>query len=409
MLASHARRLALALTTLVVLALPVASSAQVLPGASVTVCQVTGNASAPQFAEVQISVDQLAAFLDQHTGSFVGACPSGGGAGGANGGGPTPPLTGAVTVCRVSGSASAPVLSEVLISVDSLAAFLNQNPGSFAGACPVKSGGGNAGSSSGGAGPLNAAVTVCKVTGSANAPRIAQLTLAVDEIAAFLNRNPGSFVGTCPGQGGTVTKGPGRILGIPAGAALSICQVTGNARALRRVQVNVAIDRVAAFLNQHPDSFVGLCPSAGDGNGTLGNEPLGYATICRVTGNADAPLAAVTVRVDELQAYLSRPGTITPAPASGCPKLATASGGSPPSTGTTGETRTVVVQTTPNTVVTATGAGVKESARSNSAGKAKLNVTPRQKGIVTVRGAGGRVIQRIGVASQTRSGRNLTG
>ena len=267
--------LVLALLGMFVLALPVASSGQV-PGATVTVCQVTGSASAPSFAEVQVSVDQVAAYLNQFPGSFVGSCPTSGGSAGAD----DPPLSGAVTVCRVSGTASAPILTEILVAADDVAVFLNQNPGSFVGACPATAGGGNAGSSSGGSGPLNAVVTVCRVTGSVTAPDVAQLTLRVDRVAAFLNQNPGSFIGTCPGQGATVTQGPGRILGIPAGAALTICQVTGSAGALRFVQVNVAIDRVAAFLNQNPASFVGLCPGSGDPNGTFGNEPLGYVTIC---------------------------------------------------------------------------------------------------------------------------------
>jgi len=210
---------AFALVTVVVLALPVASSGQVpglpgpgLPGASVTVCQVTGSATAPNFAEVQVSVDQVAAYLNQFPGSFVGGCPASGGTGG------NPPLNGAVTVCRVSGSASAPVLSEVLVAADQVAVYLNQNPGSFVGACPASAGGGgNAGASSGGSGPLNAVVTVCRVTGNVNAPDLVQLTLNVNQVVAFLNQNPGSFIGTCPGEGGTVTQGPGRILGIPSG------------------------------------------------------------------------------------------------------------------------------------------------------------------------------------------------
>ena len=411
--------LIITLVSLFVLALPVASSAQV-PGASVTVCQVTGGASAPNFAEVQVSVDQVAAYLNQFPGSFVGACPSGGGGSGGSG---NPPLNGAVTVCRVSGSASAPILSEVIVAADQVAVFLNQNPGSFVGACPASGGGGNAGGSTGGSGPLNAVVTVCRVTGNVNAPNIVQLTLGVDRVAAFLNQNPGSFIGTCPGQGGTVTQGPGRILGIPVGAALTICQVTTNASALRFAQVNVAIDRVAAFLNQNPGSFVGLCPSSGDANGTLGNEPLGYVTICRVTGDADNPLAPVTIRLSELGVYLTRAGTVVPAPTGGCPASGATSGGGgggsgsgsgdggagEPSATTTGQTTTVVVQTTPNTVVTATGAGVKASAKSNKKGKATLKLKPKKKGIVTIRGAGNRVVKRIGVSSVRRSGANLTG
>jgi hypothetical protein len=405
--------LVLALVTGLVLALPVTSSGQLPPlpgpappGASVTVCQVTGSASAPSFLQVDVSVDQVAAYLNQYPGSYVGACP------GAGSGNSNPPLNGAVTVCRVSGSASAPILSEVLVAADQVAVYLNQNPGSFVGACPPSTGAGNAGGSNGGSGPLNAVVTVCRVTGSANAPQVAQLTLNVDQVVAFLNQNPGSFIGTCPGQGGTVTQGPGRILGIPVGAALTICHVTTNANVRRLLQVNVAIDRAAAFLNQNPGSFVGLCPSSGDPNGTLGNEPLGYVTICRVTGDVRSPLAAVTVRVDQLDAYLAQAGTIVPAPTSGCPQPTAppgGGGGGEPSTTTPGQTTTVVVQTTPNTVVTATGAGVKTSTKSNKKGKAKLKLKPERPGIVTVRASGNKPVKRIGVLAQTRSGANLTG
>ncbi|MBA2643542.1 MAG: hypothetical protein H0U82_11545 [Actinobacteria bacterium] len=402
--------LVLALVGLFVLAVPT-SSGQVLPPlptASVTICQVTGSASAPNFLEVQVTVDQIAAYLNQYPGSFLGSCPAPGG--GPSGGGGNPPLNGAVTVCRVSGSASAPILSEVLVAVDQVAVFLNQNPGSFVGACPASSGGGNAGGSTGGSGPLNAVVTVCRVTGAVNAPDIVQLTLNVDQVVAFLNQNPGSFIGTCPGQGGTVTQGPGRILGIPLGAALTICQVTASAKALRFLQVNVAIDRVAAFLNQNPGSFVGLCPSSGDPNGTIGHEPLGYVTICRVTGNVDSPLAAITLRLEQLRAYLARAGTVVPGPTGGCPAPRRDGGGQgPPATTQPGRASTVVVQTTPNTVVTAIGAGVNTSTKSNTKGTAKVKVKPKRKGIIVVRADGGRVVQRVGVVAPSRSGGNLTG
>jgi hypothetical protein len=394
--------LVLALVGTFFLALPGTSSGQ-LPGASVTVCQVTGSASAPNFLEIQVSVDRLAAYLNQFPGSFVGSCPSGGGGNGDN----SPPLNGTVTVCRVSGSASAPILSEVVVSVDQLAAYLNQNPGSFVGACPPSNDGGNAGGG-GGTGPLNAVVTVCRVTGSVNAPDIAQLDLTVDQVVAFLNKNPGSFIGTCPGEGGTVTKPPGRILGIPLGAGVTICQVTASGRALRFVQANVVIDRLKAFLNQHPGSFVGLCPSGDDSNGTIGNEPLGYVTICRVTGDARNPLVPVTVRRDELEVWLTRAGTVMPGPTAGCRAAAPPDDGAPPSTIESGQTREIIVDTTPNTVVTATGGGVKQSAKTNKQGKAKLKVKAKKKGVITVRGAGNRVVQRIGVAG-SRSGANLTG
>jgi hypothetical protein len=125
--------LLLLLSTLLMLWLPARSSAQLSPTASVTVCQVTGSASAPNFLEVKVSVDQLAAYLNQFPGSFVGACPAPADSAG------NPPLSGAVTVCRVTGSATAPVLSEVLVSADEVAAFLNANPNSFVGACPAAS------------------------------------------------------------------------------------------------------------------------------------------------------------------------------------------------------------------------------------------------------------------------------
>jgi hypothetical protein len=252
-------------------------------------------------------------------------------------------------------------------------------------------------------------VTVCRVTGDANAPGLAQLALAVDEVAAFVNRNPGSFIGTCPGKGGTVSSGPARILGIPAGAALTICQVTANAKVLQYVQANVAIDKVAAFLNQHPGSFVGVCPSSSDSTGTLGEAPLGYVTICRVTGAAGSPLAAATVRVDELRAYLARAGTVLDPDASGCEQPPRQPESEPPSEAPVGKTTTVLVHTTPNTIVTATGAGVNESARSDKQGRAKIKVKPKRQGIVTVRGSGGRVARTLGAASPRRSGGNLTG
>lgn len=171
------------------------------------------------------------------------------------------------------------------------------------------------------------------------------------------------------------------------------------------------IDRVAAFLNQNPGSFVGLCPSSSDPNGTLGNEPLGYVTICRVTGDVDNPLAAITIRLQELNVYLTRAGTVVPGPTGGCPRVNTVPGGGsgPPSTTAPGKTTTVGVQTTPNTVVTATGAGVKASAKSNKKGKAELKVKAKRAGMITVRGEGGRVVKRIGVVSTKRSGANLTG
>ena len=395
--------LVLALVSMFVLALPGTSNGQ-LPGATVTVCQVTGSASAPNFLEVKVSVDKVAAYLNQFPGSFVGSCPDSGGSGGAN-----PPLNGTVTVCHVSGSAKAPILSEVLVSVDKVAAYLNQNPGSFVGNCPPSEGGGNGGAG-GGTGPLNAVVTVCRVTGSVNAPALLQLTLTVDQVVAFLNKNPGSFIGTCPGKGGNVTKPPGRILGIPVGAGLTICQVTTNARALRFIQVNVVVDRVAAFLNQHPGSFVGLCPSSDDSNGTIGNEPIGYVTICRVTGDVQNPLAPITIQQKELAVYLTRAGTVVPGPTAGCSRSTPPDGGgSPPSITQPDQPETIVVITTPNTVVTATGAGVKQSAKSDKQGKAKLKVKAKKKGIITVRAAGGRVVKRIGVATSSRSGANLTG
>lgn len=385
------------------LARPEASRGE-LPNASVTVCHVSGSASAPSFAQVTVSVDQVAAYLNQNAGSFVGTCPSPTGTGGTGG---TSGPSGAVTVCRVSGTATAPVLSQVVVGVAQVTAYLKQNPGSFVGSCPASKG--NARTSPGKAGFVSGIVTVCRVTGSANAPGLAQLSLAVDEVAAFVNRNPGSHIGTCPGSGGTTAKGPGRILGVPAGAALTICHVEASGNVRRQVQTNVAIERFAAFVNQHPDSFVGLCPSPDDPEGTLGNEPLGYVTICRVTGAAGSPLGAVTIRAKERAAYLSRAGTVLTPAASGCRTPAGNGGGAPPSTTSPGTSTDVVVYTTPNTVVTARGAGVNESTRSDAQGRAKMRLTPTRPGLVTVRAAQGRVARALGVSTHRRSGGNLTG
>jgi len=101
-------------------------------------------------------------------------------------------------------------------------------------------------------------------------------------------------------------------------------------------------------------------------------------------------------------------------PTFGCSRSGAPSGGgtdnpAEPTATSPGQTRTFVVQTTPNTVVTANGAGTKASAKSNKQGKAKLTIKPKRKGIITVRAAGNRVVKRIGVASASRSGANLTG
>lgn len=393
-----------ALCVLSVLAVPVTSVGQ-LPGGSVTVCQVTGSASAPNYAQVEVAVDQVAAYLNQFPGSFAGACPSSGGSSGGGTGSGTTPISGAVTICRVSGSASAPILTEVSVAADQVTAFINQNPGSFVGSC--SGAGGGAGGSSGAA-PANAAVTVCRVGGSANAPNYAQVAVAVDQIAAFLNQNRGAFIGTCPGQGAS-SQGPATILGLPVGAGLMICQVTGSAGALSYLQTNVAVDRVAAFINQHPSSFVGMCPNSSDPGGTLGPAPLGYVTICRVTGDANSPYAAVTIRADQLAAYVTQAGTIVPPPTAGCPALEPDPNTGEPSTTPTGRSDTVRVETTPNTVVTARGAGVNETTKSDERGVAVITVKPKRPGIITIRGAGGRVIKRVGAVAGRQTAQQLTG
>jgi hypothetical protein len=316
------------------LALPSSSRAQ-LPGAFVSVCQVTGSVSAPNFAQVNVAVDQLAAYLNQFPSSFVGTCPSSGGS--------TGQPSGAVTVCRATGNASSPY-AQVSVAADQVATYLNQNPGSFVGTCPASSG---SGGSSGGTLP-NGSVTVCSVRGSASAPTYAQANVAIDQLAAYLNRTPG---------------------------------------------------------------FVGTCPSAGDPNGNPGPVPTGYATICRLTGNASSPYATLTVPATGLKAYLDRAGTILVAPSGGCPTALPAGSDNsvPPSSTSAGSTSTVPVDTTPNTVVTATGAGVHSSGKSDANGHAKITIKPKRRGIVTIRGAGGRVIKKIGVSARRQSGASLTG
>jgi hypothetical protein len=53
-------------------------------------------------------------------------------------------------------------------------------------------------------------------------------------------------------------------------------------------------------------------------------------TICRVTGDAENPLAPTTVRRDNLGAYLTRAGTVTVVPTSGCQASTAPDGGENP-------------------------------------------------------------------------------
>jgi hypothetical protein len=336
-----------------VLALP-GSPQAALPGASVTVCQVTGSASAPNYAQVDVSADQVAAYLNQYPGSFIGSCPSGGSGGGGTGGTGGTPANGAVTVCSVTGSASVPNFALATVALNNLGAYLNQNPGSFVGTCP------GSGSPAGSPGPLpNGFVTLCSLTGSLAAPHYAQVTVALTDLQAALNRQPGSFAGACP--------------------------------------------------------------TAGDLNGNPGPVPSGFATICRITGDATTPYATLTVAASQLGTYLNQAGNVLSAPGGGCPTALPADGGTvaggsgpgsepgdSPGTSNPGSSSTIVVQTTPNTVVTATGAGTNSTSKSDAAGKATLSVKPRHKGIVSIRGAGGKVIKRIGVLGK-QSGAQLTG
>lgn len=337
--------LLLALATAALLAMPAVSLASP-SGTTVNVCQVTGTANAPSYAQTSVSVSMLAAYLNQFPGSFVGTCPASGGTGGGGGGTPTVPPAGFVTVCHVSGTASAPNNTQATVAVDELAAYLNSNPTSFVGACPTSS-----------------------------------------------------------SPAGTPTTAPTGFV--------TICHVGASGSTNGDTQTTVSSDSIGAYLNRNPNSFIGTCPSAGDANGNPGPVPTGYATICRVTGNASSPYATQTVPDSQLSAYLSQPGVITVTPAGGCPTSAPASGGTTPSgpgpgSGSVGQPQTITAQTTPNTVVTASGAGTKSKTVSNARGQAKLKVTPKHKGVITVKGAGGKVIKRFGVAG-AQSGNKLTG
>ncbi|HEV2590292.1 MAG TPA: hypothetical protein VGU02_00235 [Gaiellaceae bacterium] len=389
-----------------VLALP-ASSRAGLPSAAVTVCQVTGSASAPNYAQVQVRADQVAAYLNEFPGSFVGSCPSSGG------GGSTPPVA-TVDVCQVTVVGGVTHYAEVQVALDQLQAFLNQHAGSFQGACPT--GGGGSGGTQGGTGPVNGAVTVCRVTGSASVPNYALAKVAVKDLAAYLNQNPGSFVGSCPAAGSPAgSPGP-----LPNGF-VTLCSLTGSLSAPRYAQLTVALSDLQAALNRRPGSYVGACPTAGDVNGNPGPVPSGFATICRLTGNAKTPYATLTVAVSQLGAYLNQAGNILAAPNGGCPTAlpgggGTVTGGSgpgsqpgnSPGSSSPGSPSTIDVQTAPHTVVTSSGAGTKGRTTSDAHGKAKVKVKPRKKGIITLRGAGGKIIKRIGVTG-AQSGSQLTG
>ena len=390
-----------------VLLAPGIGAADSLPGASVTVCQVTGSASAPNYAQVDVSVDQVAAYLNQFPGSFVGTCPSGG-----TGSTTTPVAT--ANVCQVTVVGGVTSYALVQVAVDQLQVFLNQNPGSFQGSCPTGSGGGTGGT--GGGVPANGSISVCQVTGSASAPNYAQATVAVSNLAAYLNQNPGSFVGTCP-TSGSPTGSPGAL---PNGF-VTLCSATGSLSAPQYAQVTVGLTDLQAALNRQPGSFVGACPTAGDVNGNPGPVPSGFVTICRLTGNATTPYATLTLAISQLGAYLNQAGNILAAPNGGCPTAVPGGGGTvtggsgpgsqpgnSPGSSSPGSSSTIIVQTTPNTVVAATGAGTNSTTKSNAQGQAKVTVKPKKKGIITVRGAGGKVIKRIGVTGR-QSGAQLTG
>ena len=207
---------------------------------------------------------------------------------------------------------------------------------------------------------------------------------------------PGSFIGTCPGEAhgdqraGPDPRHPGwrGALDLPG---------HGERERAAVLQVNVAIERVAAYLNQNPGSFVGLCPSSGIRTGRSGTSrsATSRSVASRVTCE---PARAVTIRVDRGQAYLAQPGTIVARTTSGCPRRRTSGSATEPPATTPTATSTVTVQTTPNTVVTARGAGVTSRPRATGrAGRGK--VKPKKAGIVTIRATAGRVVKRIGVGA----------
>ena len=359
--------------------------------------------------------------------------------------GADPGLPGAsVSVCQVTGSASAPSYAQVNVAVDQVAAYINQFPGSFAGTCPAPgTGGSGGGGGAGGGGNLpGAGVAVCNVAVSGGAFSFVNVNIAVDRLAAYLNQHPGSFAGTCPAGSGT---GSGSGSGNSPNGALVVCRVTGGINAPSFAQVAVAVDQLAAYLNRNPGTFVGGCPTTGDPNGNPGLVPAGFLTICRVTGSAATPYAALTVAASRIGVFLNQAGTILPAPAGGCPtsvnsNTSSGNGGSgnggnggggsgggsgsgsgggsgsseagslsTPSSTTVGTAATVVVKTTPNTVVTARGAGVKGAAKSNKKGRAVIRIKPTKRGLIQVRAAGGKIVKRIGVTSVTTSAKYLTG
>jgi hypothetical protein len=349
-----AKWIVLALIGVALLVVPATSLAVDPPGTNVSVCQVTGSPNALNYAQVTVSVTALSAYLNQFPGSFVGTCPSTGGGGGGGGGTPTvpPPAT--------------PTLP----------------PAGF--------------------------VTICHISGTVTAPNDTQVTVDVDQLAAYLNANPNSFVGSCPTSGAPA----GTPITAPNGF-VTICHVGVSGTTNRDTQVTVGADDVGAYLNRNPNSFIGTCPSAGDPNGNPGPVPTGYATICRLTGNASSPYATVTIPESQLSAYLNQPGVIAVTPTGGCPTAVPPTGGTTPTGPGPGQippdqSQTVTVQTTPNTVVTATGAGTHSRTVSDKKGHAKVKVKPKRPGIVTIKGAGGKVIKRFGVEG-AQTGKQLTG
>jgi hypothetical protein len=134
--------------------------------------------------------------------------------------------------------------------------------------------------------------------------------------------------------------------------------------------------------------------------------------ICHATGSDTNPYVLLTLPEEALNGHRKHAGDLIPAPVGGCPTSAEVQAqveiARAPLSVTAGQSLTVIVQSAPGSIVTASGAGVKAAAAVPAGGKVTLVLHPKTKGFVVVKGVRG-PIKKVGVLGVRSSGASLTG
>lgn len=274
-----------------------------------------------------------------------------------------PPASASVTICTVRAGASG-AGSEIAVAADQVAAYLDQHPGASVGSCPSA--------------PAGGATTTTGGSGSSPADTGGATVGSVASTAS------GTVAGSTGVSGTSVLSKAAQD--VPASGVVTVCHVGASASTPAQ-EITVAVDKLDAFLNQHPGDFAGTCPGApaapaapaGGGGGGGGAQVF----------NAGTPAAATS------GAAVSRPA-------------ASAQSAATPSTIPAAGTTKLVVPAANGSRVTVTGAGASSAAMSGGSGQAVLRVTPKGPGILTVR-VNGKTVKRIGVLPARASGSALTG